>query len=117
MAEILGFATVSEGDIQVTPLGEAFADASILTRKELFAQRARRVPMIQWMVQMLDVATNRELPWKLFHTALLPEFPDELAERQLDVAIDWGRYAELIDYNDSDETVSLAVPSGKVAVT
>jgi NitT/TauT family transport system ATP-binding protein len=116
MAEMLGFATVSEGDIQLTPLGEAFAEASILTRKELFAQRARRLPMIQWMMQMLEAAPDHELPWKVFHTALLPEFPDEMAERQLDVAINWGRYAELIDYNDSDETVSLAASNGKVVV-
>ncbi|MCC6803492.1 MAG: nitrate/sulfonate/bicarbonate ABC transporter ATP-binding protein [Anaerolineae bacterium] len=113
MAEILGFATVNAGDIQITPLGQAFAEASILTRKELFAQRARRLPMIQWMVQMLNVAPNRELPWKLFYTALLPEFPDEVAERQLEIAIDWGRYAELIDYDDSDEVLSLAVPDSK----
>lgn len=116
MAEMLGFATVGEGDIQLTPLGEAFAEASILTRKELFAQRARRLPMIQWMMQMLNATPERRLPWKLFHTALLPEFPDELAERQLDVAIDWGRYAELIDYDDSGETISLAVSNGQEMV-
>ncbi len=113
MAEILGFATVNAGDIQITPLGQAFAEASILTRKELFAQRARRLPMIQWMVQMLNVSPNKELSWKVFYTALLPEFPDEMAERQLEVAIDWGRYAELIDYDDSEEVLRLDVPDGK----
>lgn len=117
MAEMLGFATVSEGDIQLTPLGEAFGEASILTRKELFAQRARRLPMMQWMMQMLEATPDRELPWKLFHTALLPEFPNDLAEHQLDVAIDWGRYAELIDYNDRDETISLALSKDRFAVT
>ena len=113
MGEMLGFVTVSEGDIQLMPLGEAFAEASILTRKELFAQRARRLPMIQWMMQMLNATPDHRLPWKVFHTALLPEFPDELAERQLDVAINWGRYAELIDYDDSGETVSLAASNGQ----
>jgi NitT/TauT family transport system ATP-binding protein len=73
--------------------------------------------MIQWMMQMLDAAPDGELPWKLFHTALLPEFPDELAERQLDVAINWGRYAELIDYNDSAETVSLDESNGKAILS
>ncbi len=107
MAEILGFAIVSTGDIQITPLGQAFAEASILTRKELFAQRARRQPMIQWMMQMLSAAPNQELPWKVFYTALLPEFPDELSERQLNIAIDWGRYAELITYDDRDEMLGL----------
>jgi NitT/TauT family transport system ATP-binding protein len=113
MAEMLGFATVNAGDIQITPLGQAFAEASILTRKELFAQRARRLPMIQWMLQMLNAAPNRELPWKLFYTALLPEFPDEMAERQLGVAIDWGRYAEFIDYDDNEELLRLDVSNGK----
>ncbi|GAB1422508.1 nitrate/sulfonate/bicarbonate ABC transporter ATP-binding protein [Anaerolineales bacterium] len=117
MAEMLGFATVSEGDIQLTSLGEAFAEASILTRKELFAQRARRLPMIKWMMEMLKSSRNSELPWKLFHTALLPEFPDELAERQLDIAINWGRYAELMDYNDSDEAISLDMSGHKAKAT
>jgi NitT/TauT family transport system ATP-binding protein len=116
MGEMLGFVVVNEGDIKLTPLGQAFAEASILTRKELFAQRVRRLPMIQWMMQMLSSSPNKELPWKVFHTALLPEFPDKLAERQLDVAISWGRYAELIHYNDRDEMVSLDLSDGKADV-
>jgi NitT/TauT family transport system ATP-binding protein len=117
MAEMLGFASVSAGDIQISPLGRAFAEASILTRKELFAQRARRLPMIAWMVDMLKATPDGSLPRKVFYTALKPEFPDELADRQLDVAINWGRYAELILYDDSSETLSLD-PSdgGRIAV-
>ncbi len=107
MAEILGFATVNQGDIRLTPLGQAYAEASILTRKELFAQRARRQPMLQWIIQMLKAAPDNSLPWRVFFTALQPEFPDAMAERQLEIAIDWGRYAELIDYDDRDEILSL----------
>jgi NitT/TauT family transport system ATP-binding protein len=115
MAEILGFAKVSAGDIEITPLGQTFAEASILTRKEIFANRARRLPMIRWMIEMLRVAPDNSLPWKVFYTALLPEFPEEVAERQLDIAIDWGRYAELIDYDDRDETLSLDISDGKAS--
>jgi NitT/TauT family transport system ATP-binding protein len=113
MAEILGFATVNQGDIELTELGQAFSDASILTRKELFASRARRLPMMKWMIDMLRAAPEGSLPWKVFYTALLPEFPDELATRQLDIAIDWGRYGELIDYDDRDETLRLDQPAGR----
>lgn len=115
MAEILGFATINQGDIKLTELGQAFSDASILTRKELFANRARRLPMMKWMIDMLRAAPEQTLPWKVFYTALLPEFPDELATRQLDIAIDWGRYGELIDYDDRDETLRLDQPVGRVA--
>ena len=107
MAEMFGFASVSAGDIQITPLGQAFAEASIQTRKELFAQRAKRMPMIIWIMDMLRATSDGELPWKVFHTALRPDFPDDLAERQLDVAISWGRYAELIEYDDRSETLRL----------
>ena len=113
MAEMLGFATVNSGDIHITPLGQAFAEASIQTRKELFAQRARRLPMIEWMIKMLRSTPDSELPWNVFYTALQLDFPDELSERQLDVAIEWGRYAELIDYNDRNETLSLDQSDGK----
>jgi NitT/TauT family transport system ATP-binding protein len=106
---------VSAGDIEITPLGQTFAEASILTRKEIFANRARRLPMIRWMIEMLRVAPDNSLPWKVFYTALLPEFPEEVAERQLDIAIDWGRYAELIDYDDRDETLSLDISDGKAS--
>ncbi|MBK8138813.1 MAG: AAA-associated domain-containing protein [Chloroflexi bacterium] len=115
MAEMLGFAVVNAGDIVLTPLGQAFADASILTRKELFASRARRLPLIKWIMDMLRATPNQTLPWKVFYTALLPEFPDTLATRQLDVAIDWGRYAELIDYDDRDEMLSLDPSQGRAA--
>lgn len=115
MAEIVGFVEVNEGDIKLTLPGQAFAEASILERKELFAQRARRLPMIQWMMQMLSASPNKELPWKVFYTALLPEFTDESAERQLDVAINWGRYAELLHYNDQDELLRLDSSHGEAA--
>jgi len=115
MAEMLGFATVSQGDISLNSLGQAFSDASILTRKELFANRARRLPMIKWIMDMLRAVPDHSLPWKVFYTALLREFPDDIATRQLDVAIDWGRYAELLDYDDRDETLSLDPSGGRAS--
>lgn len=63
--------------------------------------------MIIWIMDMLRATSDGELPWKVFHTALRPDFPDDLAERQLDVAISWGRYAELIEYDDRSETLRL----------
>ncbi len=107
MGEMLGFVQVDSGDIHLTPLGQTFAEASIQTRKEIFATRARRLPMISWVMNMLRAAPDSSLPWKVFYTALSPEFPDEMAERQLDMVIDWGRYAELIVYDDRDETLRL----------
>ena len=106
-AELLGFATVAKGDITMTPLGETFADASILARKEIFATRIRRLPIFKWLLSMLSAAERRELDWEVVQTALELEFPPEEAKRQLETAINWGRYAELLAYDDDSELIYL----------
>lgn len=104
-AELLGFATLSQGDITLTPLGETFAEARILARKEIFATRIRRLPLFQWFIKMLAAADKRQLEYHVALAALELEFPPEEAKRQLDLAIEWGRYAEILAYDDSSELI------------
>jgi NitT/TauT family transport system ATP-binding protein len=106
-AELLGFATVEAGDMTLTSLGEAFAEASILARKEIFATRIRRLPLFQWMLRMLQASGSGWLSWEVFLAALEVEYPPDEAERQLDTALDWGRYAELFGYDDAEGRVYL----------
>ena len=110
-AELLGFATIGQGDIALTPLGETFAEASILARKEIFATRIRRVPVFRWLIAMLKSAEGQQLKKDVIQTALELEFPPEEAEQQLEIAINWGRYAELLAYDDTDEVLFLE-PTG-----
>ncbi len=110
-AEILGFAYVAKGDITLTSLGETFAEASIQARKEIFATRIRRLPLMRWLMTMLNDSENHALDWDVIHDALGSEFPEGDTEKQLDILIDWGRHAELISYNDDKALVCLATPS------
>ncbi len=102
-AELLGFASVAQGDITLTPLGETFAEASILGRKAIFAARLRRVPLFRWLLTLLKAAQGGRLDREVVHTALELEFPRDMAARQAETAIEWGRYAELLAYDDADE--------------
>ncbi len=104
-AELLGFATIAKGDIALTPLGETFAEASILARKEILATRIRRLPMFRWLLAMLDAADKGQLDRDVVRLALELEFSPEEAARQVDLAIQWGRYAELLAYDDNTETI------------
>ncbi len=110
-AELLGFATIAHGDITLTPLGEAFAEAGILARKSIFATRIRRLPLFKWLMSMLRAADKKQLEWDVVQTALELEFHGQEAERQLDTAIDWGRYAEILAYDDSSQALYLE-PTG-----
>jgi NitT/TauT family transport system ATP-binding protein len=106
-AELLGFATIAYGDITLNPLGETFAEASIRARKEIFATRIRRLPLFKWILSMLQATDKKQLEWDVIQKALELEFHEEEAERQLDTAIDWGRYAELLAYDDSSQVLFL----------
>lgn len=113
-SEMLGFAKVESGDLSLTPLGQTFAEASIQAQKEIFAARIRRVPMIRWIRSMLSAARDRALHWDVFQTALALEFSPDEVERQLDTAVNWGRYAELFFFEDDmlsiDNPASLPEP-------
>jgi NitT/TauT family transport system ATP-binding protein len=106
-AELLGFATVAQGDITLTPLGQTFVDASIQVRKEVFATRIRRLPTFHWMLNMLTKADRHELEWDVIQSALELDFPPEEAEKQIEIAVDWGRYAEILSYDDGKATIYL----------
>src|SRR5215467_5039484 len=110
-AELLGFATVAQGDMTLTPLGETFAEASILARKEIFATRIRRLPMFKWLLAMLRVADKHQLEKDVISTALELDFPPDEAAHQVEVAINWGRYAELLAYDDTSATLYLETGS------
>ena len=108
-AEILGFATIAHGDISLSTLGETFVEASIILRKEIYAKRIQRLPLVHWVLQMLQNAESNEIKWDDLKEVLEAEFTPRIAEKQLDVLVDWGRYAELISYDDREEVFSLAI--------
>jgi NitT/TauT family transport system ATP-binding protein len=99
-AETLGFATVDQGDIRLTPLGEAFATASIVARKEILAGRVMRLPIIRWIYETLQKDENQRIAEDYFIEELQADFGD-FAKDQLDIAVDWGRYAELFAYDEN----------------
>jgi len=106
-AELLGFVTVGKGDVGLTPLGETLSEASILTRKEVFATRIRRLPVYQWLFTLLQAADHHQLEWGVVRASLELELPPEEAQRQLDTIINWGRYGEVLAYDDQNKLIIL----------
>jgi NitT/TauT family transport system ATP-binding protein len=97
-ASLLGFIVAKEGDIEITPEGRRFGEAGILRRKELFRVAAlQNVPLIRQITRSLETKADHSLPEEFFHDMLAGHFSDEEIDRQLDTAVNWGRYAELFD--------------------
>ncbi len=107
-AVLLGFATVEQGDIQVTDVGQAFAEADIEQSKALFRQQLlSHVPLIATMQQKLQEKSNRAVRADLFLDMLEEYYPEEEALRQFETAVDWGRYAELFEYDATERRLTL----------
>ncbi len=104
--ELLGFFTLSHGVLLLTPLGQAYASASILARKELIASRILRVPAINWIYETLQQDDDRRVDRDYFLDKLRPNFGD-LAEKELEIAIGWGRHAELFAYDSGSDELFL----------
>lgn len=110
--EILGFATVIEGDIQLTEIGKAFANADVLERKPIFArQLLTRIPLAQHIRQVLDERGGGHVSEERFLSRLEDYLSEKEAERVLGTVIDWGRYAEVFAYDYNTGMLSLENPN------
>ena len=101
-AALLGFLKVEEGDAVITPTGRAFAESEIQQQKELFRQAAiENVLLLRQITRALDTKSNHTVPEEFFLDMLDEQFSQEETLRQLETAINWGRYSELFDFDAS----------------
>lgn len=109
--EILGFAKVSAGDIQLSELGKQFSEADLQERKQLFAQRLiEKVPLARYIRRVLDEKTGHRVSEERFLSKLEDFLSEKEADRVLRTMIDWGRYAEIFAYDFNTGILSLENP-------
>jgi NitT/TauT family transport system ATP-binding protein len=107
-AVLLGMLRVEEGDAVITPEGQTFAQADIQARKAIFRKAAlANVPLLRQMEQALKAKSNRTLSEEFFRDLLDEHFSEEESRCQLETAIQWGRYAEIFDYDAATGKLTL----------
>jgi NitT/TauT family transport system ATP-binding protein len=108
-AELLGLVSVTEGDYELTDVGRRMADAEERERKQLFRQQVRVVPLVRLIADKLAASDEGQVPREEVRDAIEGDYSRKRSERQIDTAIDWGRYAELFDY-DADAQHFVRIP-------
>jgi NitT/TauT family transport system ATP-binding protein len=82
--------------------------ADILESKEIFARRAReRAPLVRAICNGLEATKDGSLGEGLFLDLLRRGFSEEEAREQLRIAVDWGRYGELFDFDSNTGQLTL----------
>ena len=113
-AQLLGFAKVEEGDAAITPEGRAYAQAEILQQKELFRQAALdHVLLLRQISRALANKSDHSVSEEFFLDMLDEQFSEDECNRQLETAINWGRYAELFDWDDARRRFTLHQHEGE----
>lgn len=107
-AVLLGFARLEEGDARITPIGRQVAEADIAQRKLLFRESAlSHIQLFQQIVNTLEAKKDHTIPIELFRDILDEHFPDNEVQRQLETALDWGRYSGMFSYDPESERLVL----------
>ncbi len=108
-AVLLDLAQVHQGDARLTELGERFVDGDNKEKIRLFRQQALlHAPLLRTMYEALAAAGGRPIREEFFLDILDRNYSAEEAQVQFQTAVNWGRFAGLMDYDSDEQTLRLA---------
>jgi NitT/TauT family transport system ATP-binding protein len=108
VAELLGFASVSNGELELTPSGRTFAAASSRDRKRIFGEQLRWA--LPWIKDLeTAIARHPKQRWSAADIAMGSAHFDQNVqlEKGLLQVVEWGRYAGIFDYDSRTRDISL----------
>ncbi len=108
---LLGLAKADRGDVTLTPQGKAFAEADIGSRRHLFRDAVlEHAALLQQMHSALLNKSDHSMPADFFRDVLEEHFSDDEVRAQMETALTWGRYGEIIRYDSETDKVLLYEP-------
>jgi NitT/TauT family transport system ATP-binding protein len=97
--------------VEITPQGEAFAGADIAARKTLFREAIlAHVTLLQQMHSALASKSDHSLPLEFFRDILREQFSAIEVKRQIETALNWGRYGDIFTYDSESDRLVLHRP-------
>jgi NitT/TauT family transport system ATP-binding protein len=101
--QLLGFAEVAHGDVIITEAGKEFATAGVHRSHEIFKEQLlKHVPFASTVVEAINQSKDGQIRKEFLLDILDEHFSESEAEKQFQTLVDWGRYAQLFEY-DADE--------------
>lgn len=105
-AKMMDLIDLREGDIYLKPIAFTFIEGNIDERKKIIrTQLLSHIHLVQQIYNLLQAKRSQRIPEELILDIIQNHFSPSEAQRQLNTAIDWGRYGELFSYDE---------PSGEI---
>ncbi|MFJ9691611.1 nitrate/sulfonate/bicarbonate ABC transporter ATP-binding protein [Kitasatospora sp. NPDC101183] len=109
--DLLGFAEIHGDDLLLTDAGTAFAGADVQDSRAIFADAVVEVPLVKLIANSLHGHPDATVRAGFFRDLLAHHYTSEQADRQLETATDWGRYAGLFAYDAARQEYRLEPPA------
>jgi NitT/TauT family transport system ATP-binding protein len=106
-AEMLGFVQTPQHDVILTPLGRTLAGASTAEQKRLVREQLLKLKIFELLVRLIRVQENQNLSVEEMLRELQAALPHEKPRPLFRTLLSWGRYAEVISYDQRRHIVRL----------
>jgi NitT/TauT family transport system ATP-binding protein len=106
-AEMLDFVDTPRRMVVLTPEGREFIKAPTPVQQQRFRDRLKSIRLVQTIVSMIERTGPVDRDDLLDHLAL--HLPNQNPERLLQTLLQWGRFADLISYDENAHQLRLDV--------
>jgi NitT/TauT family transport system ATP-binding protein len=101
---LLRFAEVAHGDVTITEAGTEFATAGVHRSHEIFKEQVlKSVPFLLTVLEAIRQKKDGGIGKEFLLDILDEHFSESESARQFQTLVDWGRYAQLFEYNADEE--------------
>ncbi len=108
--QTLGFIRIENGDGLLTDDGRRFLRSDINERKRMICLKIEEIGLFKELVGILRSKRSARIPRAAYLSGALKGMYSREAEDLLHTIVDWGRYAELIGYNEDTDEIYLDQP-------
>jgi len=112
-SELLGFVQTPEQDVIMTPLGHQLVDASTAEQKRLVREQCLKLKIFDLLVRLIRVQENQVITVEELLRELQAALPHEKPRPLFRTLLSWGRYAEIISFDQRRHLVRLYEDRGR----
>ncbi|MEO6875463.1 MAG: AAA-associated domain-containing protein, partial [Opitutaceae bacterium] len=106
-AELLGFVETPGQDVRLTDLGRQVVGGSTETQKSLVREQVSRLKIFELLLRLIKVQPEQSLSDVELLRELQAALPHEKPRPLFRTLLSWGRYTELISYDQRKHVIRL----------
>lgn len=106
-AELLDLVETPGQDVRITPLGRSVVEASTAAQKSMIREQLLKLKIFELLLRLIKVQPTQTLPEEELLRELRTAMPHEKTRMLFRTLLGWGRYAEMISFDQRSHVIRL----------